>query len=301
MSNSDLSSVADAGNTVIHILEKFFPYWGLDGKALGAYIDEIKKSDKPAEVKVYEILNAKKSVKRIKNTPSILELSSGFLSEEDIKCSSYEENEDWFDSFFETSGNVSDERAQIIWAKILANEIKNKGSAPRGILRILSEITPEIALAFSRLCEQRLIFVTLDENNEVIRSSLINEVIMFDDSDYYQNKGLSLATINELESIGLVVTSFGYYKSLHGIKKVLVSDGVFTECMTIKDEKLDFGTLMLTKAGLYLLKIINPSYATDQHEIMKKYYEKRHCKFESSDKKIIVNNGQVLIAMDKQR
>lgn len=301
MNTNDLSNIVNAGNTLTSVLSRFFPYWGLEGKALDVYIDEIKKSDKPAEVKVFEILNAKKSVKKIKNTSNILELATNYLSEADIKAVSYEDNEEWFDSFFESSGNVSDEQAQIIWAKILANEIKCVGSAPRGIFRILSEITPELATSFNRLCEQRLIFISLNENNEVIPNSLINEVIKFDDNEYYNKIGLGLSVINELESIGLVVTSLGYYKKLHNVNKLLVSDGVFTERMIIKNEELQYGTLMLTKAGLYLLKIINPPYAKDQYYVMREYYEQHHCTFEASDKKVYIDNDQILVAMNKQQ
>lgn len=284
MDSNDVLNLAKTGNTVVSALEKLFPYWNLEGKALDVYIKEIEKSDKPKEVKAFEILNAKQSFRRIKNVKSILELTSSFVSQENVRNADYKENEEWFDQFWDKASNISDEKAQVIWSKILANEIQNKGSTPKGIFRVLSEIDSSTANAFNKLCEQKLMFFLLDENSDLI--NLFTEVVMFDDHNYYKSKGLSLEVLNELEAIGLISTSLGYNKSFsRKVSKVLISDGSCTECIVLQDkQKLDFGTVMLTKTGLYLSRLIDAECSKDQMSVMKDYYIKHRYTFEENNK-----------------
>lgn len=299
MKTNDISNIVNAGNTLISALERFFPYWGLEGKALDAYIKDISESDKPKEVKAFEILNAKQSFRRIKNVKSILEIASSFTTEEKISNASYSENDEFFDYFWDKASYISDEKVQIILGKILANEIENTGCTPKSIIRILSELDTPIANAFYKLCEQKLIFVLLDDKDDVI--GLGTEYVKFStESDYYFNKGLTLEMINELETLGLVVTSIGYNKHLSkDVAKVLISDGINTECLlTNSVSRLDLGDLMLTKAGIYLSKIIDAECAKDQMDIMKMYYKNHSYKFKT-DNNIQVkrqSDGGVLIS-----
>ena len=298
MNTSDISNLTNSGNTVLSALERFFPYWGLKGKALDVYIKEIADSDKPKEIKAFEILNAKQSFRKIKNAKSILDIASTFTTEEKIKNASYSDNEEFFDCFWEKASNISDEKVQVIFGKILANEIENKGSTPKGIFRILSELDSSLANAFNRLCELKLIFILLDKQNSVLRIG--TEFVKFNtDTDYYYKKGLSLEIINELEAIGLITTSLGYHKTLsNDVAKVLISDGDSTECLvTINNHELDLGNLMLTKAGIYLSKIIDADCAKDQMCLAKDYYKKHSYSFDESNKIRIARqlNGSVII------
>ena len=47
---------------------------------------------------------------------------------------------------------VSDENVQIIWGKILAGEFERPGSTPPSMRRILTELTPELARVFEKIC-----------------------------------------------------------------------------------------------------------------------------------------------------
>ncbi len=288
MDGSELAKTIEGTTNIISgIIDRFFPYCGLTQKALDIYISEIEKTDKPKEYKAWEVMHAKQEFKKLKNISSIVEFAKEYCTEEDINKSTYSDNEEWYDRFFENAGNVSAEGVQRIWGQILANEIKEKGKTPRSVISILSEIDSELAKAFSVLCEQQLIYVALDEKGSLISDHILREVIIFDDNQYNINKGLSLVTLNELESIGLISTyGLGYLKPLPGAKKVLISDGVFTDCIKLKDEEIICGTIMLTKAGTYLFNIINPGFALDQHDVMKAYYLKYGYTFEETHKKI---------------
>lgn len=298
MDGSELAKTIEVTTNIISgIIDRFFPYCGLTQKALDVYISEIEKSDKPKEYKAWEVMRAKHEFKKLKNINSIVEFAKEYCTEEEINKATYSDNEEWYDRFFENAGNVSAESVQRIWGQILANEIKEKGNTPRSVISILSEIDSELAKAFSILCEQRLIVVSLDEKDSYISDQVINEVIKFEDNQYYRGKGLDLVTLNELESIGLINSkSLGYVKCLPDAKKVIISDGIFTDCIVLKEERLSFGTIMLTKAGNYLLNIINPGFAHDQHDVMEKYYLKHGYKFEESPYKIkLVDNARFQI------
>lgn len=302
MEASDIAKAAESTKNIFtDIIDRFFPFCGLNKRALEVYISEIEKSDKPKEFKAWEILRAKKEFKKLKNIKSVSEFAQDFCSEEELKTAHYSDNEEWYDRFFESASNASEESVQRIWGRILSNEIKHKGSTPRSVISILSEIDSQIAQAFTVLCNQRLIVVALDENESVLPGSVINEVVVFDDNGYYSRKGLDLFTINELESVGLISTSsLGYTKSLPSASKVLISDGIFTDCVLLNDNTLFFGSVMLTRAGLYLSSIVNPNFAHDQRDVMKEYYSKYGFKIEETNKKIIIDKNTIHVVDAKQ-
>ena len=303
MNASDVAKAAESANNILlGVLDRFFPYCGLDKRALDIYIAEIEKSDKPKEFKAWEIMQAKKEFKKLKNINSIFEFAQEFCSEDEFKNVHYSDNEDWYDYFLEHAGNVSEEEVQRIWGQILANEIKKKGSTPRSVISILSEIDSQIAQAFVTLCNQRLIVVALDKNESVIQESTLNEVMIFDDNGYYSRKGLDLLTVNELESIGLISTnSLGYSKHLVSASKVLISDGIFTDCVLLNNNTLIVGGVMLTRAGLYLSNIVDQSYAHDQRDVMKEYYSRYGYKVEETSKKIVIDGNKIRVVDEKQQ
>jgi len=52
---------------------------------------------------------------------------------------------DWFVRFFEDAGNISDEKMQEIWAKVLAGEIKQPGSFSLRTLEVLRNLSSDEA------------------------------------------------------------------------------------------------------------------------------------------------------------
>ena len=294
----DIAKAADSARSIVtDIIDRFFPYCGLNKKALDIYISEIEKSDKPKEYKAWEVMRAKKEFKKLKNIKSIVEFANEYCTDEDLRTTSYSDNEEWYDHFFEKAGYISDEGVQKIWGRILANEFKEKGVTPRAVINILTEIDSNLANAFSVLCRHRLLLLGVDSSGNVIRNKVMFDVVFFKGDDYYTNKGLDLSTLNELESIGLIkMSDLGYNRIVPSADKVLLSDGSFTECIKLKTEKFSFGTVMLTKAGQYICKLISPPIAKDQHSIMKKYYTQRGYQFEETNKYIeFIDNTRFLV------
>ena len=298
MDSGDIINALGSSGIVGEIIDRFFPYCKLTKRALDVYIAEIEKSDKPKEYKAWEVLRAKQEFRKLENINSIVELAQEYCTDEEIDNSSYSDNEAWYDRFFEKAGSVSEESVQRIWGQILAREIKSKGKTPLTVITILSEIDSELAKRFSLLCEHRVYTIALDEMDSFIDSTLSNAVLYLGDNiEYYRNKGLDLLTLNEMESIGLISTNpFGYTRTYYGANRVLISDGIFTDCIELKDTKLPFGTVMLTKAGIYLSDIISPSIVSDQHEVIQEFYSTRGYNIYKSSKALrVLENGRVQV------
>ena len=52
-------------NKAVEMMGMLFPYVGLAKKAVDMYIDEIEKSDMTPEAKIFNIVNARKTIKKI--------------------------------------------------------------------------------------------------------------------------------------------------------------------------------------------------------------------------------------------
>ena len=104
-----------------------FPYAGLTKKAVDMYIDEIEKSDMSPEAKVFSVVNARKTIKKIKNQKCIADIAMNNAKEGTDFSDKSGVSEEWLERFMDSAGFVSAEDIQIIWGKILANELETLG------------------------------------------------------------------------------------------------------------------------------------------------------------------------------
>lgn len=92
---------------------------------------------------------------------------------------------DWFVRFFEDAGNISDEKMQELWAKVLAGEIKQPGSFSLRTLDVLRNLSSEEAETLQTLGSYAIvvandIYICIDkelENQYNYRQKLL---IMYD-------------------------------------------------------------------------------------------------------------------------
>ncbi len=287
-----------APNVIKDIIERHFPFWNINRRALDIYISEIEKSDASKEVKAWQVLHAKQDFKKLANMKSVMEIAAEFLTEDDVKGVRYSDNEEWFDRFFERASSVSDEGVRKVWGRVLAEEIKNIGSTPRSILRILSEIDSATARSFTSLCRMRLVYVPIKSVDNDYRAYA--EVAVYSDNDYYTSKDLGYSALSELETIGLIVSNpMGIYKEMIGVEKVLISDGFSTECLVMQtNSQLMCGIVSLTSAGRFLCHILNMDFYTDQMSVMKQYYKLHGYSFDVNDKRKIEIQGKTLKIVD---
>lgn len=287
-------------NKAADLLGMLFPYAGIEKKAVDMYIEEIEKSDLSTEAKMILLLNAKKTVKKLKNQKNVAEIAINNAKEGTDFSEESGVNEEWFDRFMESASFVSDEQMQLVWGKILANEFETPGTMPPNMLRILSEFTQEYAMAFRSLCSMRMLLLAISEDEKVMEGRWRN-VIIFEKNVEYMNKiGLSFEMLNELETLGVIKFDALAGYSAIGIKydKVLVYiNGTVIETSSHPDDKFPIGNVIFTDAGGALRKITEPYELEGYVDIVKNYLKTNRVSVEeesSYDVKVSGNNFEVI-------
>ncbi len=236
----------------MNVMGMLFPFAGIRAKALEVYINDIANSDMEPEEKVYKILNAQKEFKRIKNRKAIADVALNTAKEGTDFSYQSGVSEGLLDRFMEAAGFIDSEELQLIWGKILANEFEKPGTMPSSMIRILLEITPELATAFRAICSMTIGVWTKEMAED---SSDYSECILVPyqgNTEYFMNMKAGFSVLNELETIGLIRFNWlsGYAiqniegSSVHAVigENKYVIDG-------IKRGELPIGNVMLTLAG----------------------------------------------------
>lgn len=268
-------------NKTTDYLGMLFPYVGLEKKALDVYLSDIENSDLPSESKLMAILNAKQTIKKIKNQSKVAEIAVANAPKETDFSMQSGVNEEWFDRFMDSAGFVSAEEIQLIWGKILAKEFENPGSTPSNMIRILSEITPTYAQAFRKICSMKTTIIGVDDNGNPQNAT--HKVIV----PYLQNKdalneiGLTFKMLTELDTFGLIKfnTISGYVLEGFEEKLVLLYMNEKTIAITnYKKNEIPIGNVILTSAGECLMNITQVETISNYSKMIEKYLEHNNIK-----------------------
>lgn len=277
-----------------------FPFAGIKQKAVEMYIAEIEKSDLSTETKVVMILNMKKLFKKLKNQKAIADIAMDNVK----KGTNFTENsgvsEEWLERFMDSAGFVSSEAIQWIWGKILANEFEKPGSTPPNMIRILSEITPELASAFRYICNMCICIFSLNENGDI--QSEFKELFVPYDKQYdekFREIGVSFNVLNELETLGVIRFEplVGYVSAESINDKVLICVGDKLDMVEeYTKEELPIGSVMLTAVGEALRSITDSVEIKDYYSMVKDYMSNRGVKFaEQHEFFTEINGGELKI------
>ena len=101
----------------------------------------------------------------------------------------------WHTRFYEDSGNISDEKLQDIWAKVLAGEIDHPGSCSLRTLDCLRNISKEEAELFQKVC---------DASIRVGKSVLLPRF-----GGVMEDKGITYDDVLRLDDCGLMKSASG--------------------------------------------------------------------------------------------
>ena len=164
---ADLAKNENILNKSAGLMGMLFPYVGIEQKAVKMYIEEIEKSDMSPEAKAFAVLSTKKKFKEFKNQQKIAEIAIKNSKEGTDFSKKSGVSEEWLDRFMDSARFVSSEEMQLVWGKILANELNVPGSTPPNMIRVLSEITPELARAFRCICSMIVYFLPLKEDGNI--------------------------------------------------------------------------------------------------------------------------------------
>lgn len=269
-------------NKTVELFGMLFPYAGIKKKAIDLYIEEIENSDLSTDAKMIALLNARGTLKKLKNQKNIAEIAKESAEEgTDFKETSGV-NEEWLDRFMESAGFVSSEDMQVIWGKILANEFEKPGTTPPNMIRVLSEITPTLARAFRKICSMKIWICPLSEDRNIEQMFQKIFVPYSEHSAEFYQMGLSFNILNELETLGVIKFSSisGYVSKGIDNNKVLLCIGDKLELIdSHKKDEVPIGNVLLTSVGQALQKITEVEEIPNYYEMIREYVLNNGIKF----------------------
>ncbi len=156
---------------------------------------------------------------------------------------------DWFIRFYENVGNISNDKMQEIWAKILAGEINNPHSFSLKTIDVLKNIGEKEAELFTLVCKKCF--------------SLGNDSLFLPNyRSYMEHSGITYAMIMYLSELGLMYNDATIRLELpisSDAKAVLINDGYImtAKSQTDRTNKLSLKQYPLTTAGRELASLIS--------------------------------------------
>lgn len=259
-----------------NIMGMLFPYAGLTKKALDMYISDVEKSDMSSESKLIAVLDAKRTIKKLKNQKRIAEIAVETAEDNTDFTEQSGVGQEWLERFMDSAGFVSDEAVQLIWGEILGKEFEKPGSTPSNMIRILSEITPTYAQAFKKICSMQMLAIELDETDKIAEAKYEVVVPYKDNEKKTDDAGLTFSLINELETLGLIKFKYLEDYALNYVNTshiVLFINGEVWEVDEYGTVQVPCGNVMLTSAGECLKKITPTETIAGYSEWVKKYMQ----------------------------
>ena len=132
------------------------------------------------------------SIRQERNIETIFELAAETTTDKD-QIADEEVDDDWVIRFFDYAKDINDENMQLLWGKVLSEEIKRPKSFSLRTLDIVRNISKEEALLFQKI----LPLVLCTGRDEYI---LYNETLL-------QEYGVNFGDIISLEDCGLMNSS----------------------------------------------------------------------------------------------
>lgn len=299
----DLVKNENVQNKATDLLGMLFPYMAIKKKTVDLYIEEIENSDLSTDTKMILLLNARKTLRKLKNQEKIAEIAKENAKE----GTNFEEtsgvNEEWLERFMESAGFVSSEDMQLVWGKILANEFERPGTTPPNMIRVLSEFTPALARAFRKICSMRVWICPLLEDENIERVFQKTIVPYNGHEDAFHEMGISFNTLNELETLGVIKVSIisGYVSRKIDNTKVLLCIGNKPE--VVNEHRIDeipIGNVVLTSVGKALQSITEVEEIPNYYEMIREYVVKNGVKLaDEHDFQVTVDGDTLNISKKK--
>lgn len=182
-------------------------------------------------------------IRQQKNIESIVQGSIEFLpstvKDEPVK-------EDWATEFFEQCKNVSEEKMQSLWSRMLAGEIAEPGSYSKRTLSFIRTLSQSEAELFTKFCS--LLWFELDTGFMHIKLS---------DETNLEDYDIAFLDMLELDSIGLIKFDHttGWYSETPGPAKLSYFDEILFVYPKNEKIRMEFSIFVLTKLGNTLARI----------------------------------------------
>ena len=219
---------------------------------------------------ITEIANLNHQIEQLKKQQNIMhslvegvkEFKSFDLYSEDIELP----EDDWLQDWQEKASRFSNQHAYTLWGKILAGEIKNKGTFSHRTLDILKNLTQKDAELFLKA-----VSVSFSDANLIFTIDSIPE-----------SKKLTYANWATLQDIGLVTQvsslppEISYQVSFNTPMRIESRD--YTFIVETNNESFEFleKCYIFSETGKSLLKIIDFEENLEYFKSIKKYIEEKY-------------------------
>jgi len=187
------------------------------------------------------------SIRQEGNIEKIFEIAAGDTSDKDHIIED-DVDEDWIIRFFDYAKNINDENMQLLWGKILSEEIKQPNSFSLRTIDVVRNISKEEAQRFQKI----LPLILCNGTDEFV---ILNELLL-------KKYGVSYGDILSLEDCGLMNSSVAQITlDVFGSARWVFNN---TEHAVMyiennaedKIEKISYPVYMFTKAGRELKKAL---------------------------------------------
>lgn len=180
------------------------------------------------------------------NLESVVAKAYGLLENEpDVSDEPVEQ--DWMARFINSIETISDDDMQLLWAKVLAGEIKKPQTYSLRTLENLKNLSKEEALLFQKYCD----YIIAKDGY----GYFVNE------NELWENGKVNLDRILQLSDCGIVNDSSNIsitYKFKPNGQNLFINDELIIVCnnLDVKPLEFSFQVFPLTTFGLNLVKII---------------------------------------------
>lgn len=256
----DFKEISESFKYLLDKLEKFGFYLvnpkGSEKEAIESIIRTIEASDIEPIKKAAMIRESRSIIRKYKNKNDIYKIALEELSKmpEQVSVDNIEKVDDeWLSRFSENAQHVSNEEVQIIWGKILAEEMRDPNTIPKSLIHSLSITDRHQAELFSILCAHTVHL----ENNKI-----------YTYCDYERNKqywidlGLNFTELMNLQEIGLITYNpLKYYSTYNKVtNNVIINLGNSQKYVLNKPlgfNNIPYGDILFSNSGLALCKALH--------------------------------------------
>lgn len=204
---------------------------------------EIKLKGNSIETRAIETMVHKEVQKQI-NLENIISKSIEFIRENSIVTEKPVDT-DWMTRFINISQDISNKEMQILWSKILSDEVVKPNSYSLRTLEVLRNLSSDEAKLFSR-------FVNLSVK-------IAGSFRVINDDKYLRENNISLDDINLLKELNLINTELIY--SIHPGEELIIP--YYDKVMFVNNgtqNNLSFNIISLTRIGNEIHNIIDKDY-----------------------------------------
>ena len=225
--------------------------------------------------------------KRQRNIGAVVSHAAAELGDKDVPNS--ETDHDWTARFFNDVQDVSSERMQILWAKVLAGEVERSGSTSIRTLGILRNLDQTTAQVFKMLCSMCISIGVVDGHQSIFVDVRAPSLGGDTTGNALKKYGVDYGMLNLINEHGLIIPEYNSwrdYKACIGLpfsgkKEVLRLPFEYQERYWIllqtaersMDEELRIDGVALTKSGQELSRIVGRDPMDEYTQDLMEFFE----------------------------